>query len=344
MTKSEHKTLSQAELQMLGTDTLVALGVPPQDAEETARILTLADMMQLHTHGISRLLSYGKRLKIGGIDPRPDMTVEVLAQAIRRIDGGNGLGPLVGARALAEGIEAARATGIAIVFCRGSNHFGPIAPYAFLAAQQGFASIIGSTASVTIAPTGGREARLGNNPLGFGFPNPGSDPILLDMAMSVAARAKIRDAAKAGEPIPETWATGPNGEPTTDPLEALKGCLLPFGGHKGYGLSLCVDLMSGLLSGASYLTNVTSWVDYPESPQKIGHFFILLDTACLMPSDTLGQRMTEFSEIVHTTPPADPEKPVQLPGERELSRMRSAERDGIAIPSDVLTGLAELRT
>ena len=120
-------------------------------------------------------------------------------------------------------MELARETGVGIVFARASNHFGPVAPYSLIAAEAGFASIIGSNASTTIAPWGGRDARLGNSPVGFCVPNPGGQPILLDMALSVVARAKIRNAAKRGEAIPPTWATDKDGKPTTDPNAALDG-------------------------------------------------------------------------------------------------------------------------
>src|SRR5262249_11791465 len=150
------------------------------------------------------------------------------------------------------------------------------------ACEQGFAAIVASNATTTIAPWGGRAARLGNNPIGFGVPRPGGDPIMLDIAMSVVARAKIRAAAKADESIPATWATDRAGTPTTDPDAALDGFLQPIGGHKGYGLSLMVDLFAGLLSGAGYLTRVSSWNENPEQPQNLGHVFIAFDTRRLM--------------------------------------------------------------
>ena len=329
-------------MQTLCVAALTSFGVPGQAAEDCARILVLGEMMGLTTHGVGRILSYGERLAIGGIDPKAELRVEAPAPAMRRIDGCNGLGPSIGAVALRQAMEAARETGIAIVFCAGSNHFGPIAPYALLAAQSGFASLIASNASVTIAPSGGREARLGNNPLGFGFPNPGGMPIILDMAMSVVARGKIRDAAKAGTPIPEGWATDAEGRPMTDARTALDGFLLPFGGYKGYGLSLCVDMLTGLLSGAAYLTHVKSWVDDPEDPQNLGHTFVLIDTARLMPASDLSERMTDFQRQVHGTPPVDPDQPVLLPGERELKRLEAARASGMDVNGETLAKLRVL--
>jgi LDH2 family malate/lactate/ureidoglycolate dehydrogenase len=205
-----------------------------------------------------------------------------------------------------------------------------------IAAEAGFVSIIGSNATTTIAPWGGTDARLGNSPLGFGVPNPGGQPFLLDMAMSVVARAKIRTAARRGESIPEAWATDAAGLPTTDPRAALDGFLLPIGGHKGYGLALMVDLLSGLLANAAYLTHVKSWVDSPDEPQNLGHFFILIDSSRLGSSQWLSERMRDFAQILHDSPPARSDTPVIVPGEIELDRMTRQRREGLRMPREVI--------
>jgi LDH2 family malate/lactate/ureidoglycolate dehydrogenase len=236
-------------------------------------------------------------------------------------------------------MKRARQFGIGIAFVRNANHFGAVGPYCHLAAREGFASIIGSNASTTIAPYGGREERVGNNPLGIGVPRPDGHPIVLDMAMSVVARGKIRAALKRGDAIPGTWATDREGRPTTDPREALDGFLLPFGGYKGYGLALMVDLFAGLLSGAAFLTHVHSWLDDPREPGNLGHFFILLDTRVLGSSQWLAQRMADFAAIVHDTPPSQAGTPVLLPGEIEMQACERHRRDGIEIDPAVVAKL-----
>ncbi|MDC6130455.1 Ldh family oxidoreductase [Burkholderia gladioli] len=323
--------LGKAELTDLTIEALCALGLARDDAAEVATILVLADLFGLRTHGTSRIESYGARLRIGGIKARPEIRAEQLGPALHRLDGDNGVGPLVGYRALQLGMKAAREQGIACVLVRGSNHFGPVSPYSYLAAEQGFASIIGSNATTTIAPWGGTDARLGNSPVGFGVPNPGGRPFMLDMAISVAARARIRNALKRGESIPGDWATDAQGRPTTDPKAALDGFLLPIGGHKGYGLALVVDLLAGLLSGAAYLTHVKSWEDEPDQPQDLGHFFILIDTRRLGSGAWLAQRMGDHAAILHGSAAADPAAPVVVPGEIELARLERQMRDGIDI-------------
>ncbi len=256
-----------------------------------------------------------------------------------KVDGDDGLGPAVGMRALAAAIEAARTNGIALALARNSNHFGAAGPYCWLAAEQGFASIVGTTATPTIAPSGGRDTRVGNNPLAIGVPRPGAHPIILDMAMSVVARAKIRDAIKRGATIPDTWATDREGRPTTDPRAAVEGFLMPFGGYKGYGLAVMVDLFAGVLSGAEYLTRVGNWIDAPQRPQKIGHFFIVVDTARLGSAEWLAARVADFARIVHETPPADPARPVVLPGEIEMGHLERQRRTGIEVDAALVAKL-----
>jgi LDH2 family malate/lactate/ureidoglycolate dehydrogenase len=337
------KTFTEAALAELATRALAGLGMPARDAAAAARILVLGELMGLSTHGLGRIESYGERLDLGGIKARPALRVEKVAPAIAKVDGDNGVGPLVGMRSLETAVELARETGVGIVFARASNHFGPVAPYSLIAAEAGFASIIGSNATTTtLAPWGGRDARLGNSPVGFCVPNPGGQPVILDMALSVVARAKIRNAAKKGEAIPPTWATDKDGKPTTDPQAALDGFLLPIGGHKGYGLALIVDLFAGLLSGAAFLTKVSSWSDNPEAPQDLGHFFFLIDAARLGPSEWLAGRMRDFAAIIHGTPPANPEAPVLLPGEIELGRLERHRREGISLDPALVARLESL--
>ena len=334
MTQGTH-CLSTEALTELAEKVLINSGLDKLEAQHTAEILVLADLLGLSTHGVSRLISYTDRMRIGGINVKANIQIETLAPALIRVDGDNGLGPLVGARALHAAMHAAQQTGVALAFVRGSNHFGPVAPYCHIAAQAGFATMIASNATPTITPWGGKQTRLGNNPIGFGVPRPGNDAVVLDMALSVAARAKIRDLAKANLSIPEGWATNDQGQPTTNAAEALKGFLLPVGGHKGYGLAIMVDLLTGLLSGASYLTKVSSWQDAPDMPQDLGHIFLLINTKLLGSTEWLIERMNNFAGIVHDTQATDAKNPVLLPGEREYQRKNDQQIHGITLPKEL---------
>lgn len=331
----------ETELRALGVRAFEGLGLPRQDAVDVVDILVLADLFGLSTHGLSRIESYGERLQVGGINRQARIRVDSPAPALRLVDGDNGVGPLVGMHALRAAMQAASECGVGLAFARQSNHFGPISPYGLIAAEAGYASIIGSNATTTIAPWGGTDARVGNSPIGFAVPNPDGAHFLLDMAMSVVARAKIRNALKAGQAIPDTWATDAQGQPTTDPKQALDGFLLPIGGHKGYGLALMVDLFAGLLSNAAYLTHVKSWVDAPDEPQNLGHFFLLIDTRRLGSTQWLTERMNDFAAILHASPAAAPARPVIQPGEIELAKLARQRAHGIEVAADVLALLRQ---
>lgn len=342
-TETRH-SIPEHELHTLGLRAFQGLGLNKKNADDVVKVLLLADLFGLSTHGLSRIESYGERLDVGGIAKNPDITVERVAPALVKVDGANGVGPLVGMHGLRAAMEVARECGIGAAFVRGSNHFGPISPYSYLAAEEGFASMIGSNATTTIAPWGGSDARLGNSPLGFGVPGADGAHFMLDMAMSVVARAKIRNALKAGESIPDTWGTDKHGRKTTDPKAALDGFLQPIGGHKGYGLALMVDMFAGVLSNAAYLTHVKSWVDAPDEPQNLGHFFILIDTKRLGSSTWLVERMRDFAEILHASPAAEEGKPVIVPGEIELRHMARQRANGIDVDTAVFSLLQQRAT
>ena len=334
--------IAEGELSALAVAALRGRGLALPDAEAAARVFVLADLFGLSTHGVSRIPQYAARMPCG-IDPAARPAATRVAPGLVLLDGGNGVGPLVGMRALDAALDAAREVGIAACFVRGSNHFGPIMPYVWIAAEQGFASLVMTNATTTIAPWGGRDTRLGNNPLGIGVPGcEGADPVILDMAMSVAARAKIRSALARGEALPEGWAADADGRPTTDPAAALKGFLLPVGGHKGYGLAIMVDMLAGLLSGAAYLTRVSSWVDAPEAPQDLGHMFVVLNVSRLAAPEALSAKLKDFAAIIHDTPPADPANPVRLPGEREIALLRRQRAEGVRVAQADLDAMKAL--
>jgi len=331
-----------ADLRRLAAAALCAAGAQPAHAAWAADILVEGDLMGLGTHGVLRLMTYCERLRLGGINAQAAIRMERKAPALALVDGDNALGPAVAMTALEAGLEIAAEQGLAYVGCRNSNHLGALAPYGLKACEMGFVLICGTNASTTIAPWGGREARLGNNPLSIAAPCPEPPHFLLDMAMSVAARGKIRKARDEGTAIPGDWAVDAAGKPTTDPAAALQGFLLPFGAHKGSGLSLAVDLLSGVLSGARFLTDITPWTDYPELPSGTGHFLLLIDPKRLLGEEAYGAAIGHFRALVQGTPPADPDHPVQLPGEREQQRRADALARGVALPAGLMAKIERL--
>ena len=340
MTSTE--TINVASLTQLSVDAFRNAGLSVDDAEISARILVDADMMGLSTHGVVRIPVYTNRLLRGGVDPNAVVSVDRPAPSLAVIDGNNGLGTVVGGKALEVALEIVAETGLVYVGCRNSNHFGALAPYGLRACDAGYVLIAGTNASMTMAPWGGTETRIGNNPLCIAAPCADGIHIILDMATSVAARGKIRAAQKAGSPIPEGWATDGSGIPTTDPSEALAGFLLPVGGHKGSGLSMAMDILSGVLTGARFLSDVSSWSENPDAPSGVGHFFLLIDPDKLLGPDAFAAAMDRFKSIVLSTPSASSTSPVVLPGQREQERRRAAKEDGVRVPADLLASIKQL--
>ncbi len=339
---SDKVNLSAADFDRLARQAFENAGLNPKRATAAARVLVDAELMGISTHGAARLVSYSARMQEGSIDAAADITVERRAASLGLVDGRNGLGTAVAAEALELALSMVEDTGIAYVGCRHSNHLGALAPYALQACEKGYLLIAGSNASAMMAPWGGAEVRLGNNPIAVGVPVSDGSHVILDIAMSEAARSKIRAAAKAGTPIPSGWAADSEGVPTTDPVAALAGLLLPIGGHKGSGLALMVDILSGVLTGGSFLNEVASGAESPDQRSNLGHFFLAIDPDRLIGRATFDEAMARFRNIVMSTPPASGTERVTLPGERMLARRRAALANGISLPHDLHASLVSL--
>src|SRR5512136_2304581 len=234
---SDEYLVSYDELFEIGTKSLRIVGVPRDDAEITVGVLLRANLRGVDTHGIQRLLMYIPRIRKGLMNPKPQIEVHSLAPAVKVVSGDNGLGPVVATRGMKEAICLGKELGISFVGCRDSHHFGAAAPYALMACREKMIGIVGTNAFPSMPPWGGLASLVGNNPLAIGVPCEEHMPFVLDIAMSVSSRGRIRQMAERKEKIPRGWALDSTGRPTTDPLEGLKGYVLPIGQHKGYGLA-----------------------------------------------------------------------------------------------------------
>lgn len=315
-------------------------GVLGEQAEAIAANLVEADLRGVESHGVVRLPIYAQRLAARAINPTPDVRVVHETRTTAVIDGDNGMGQWVSLRAMAVALTKAAKGDCVFVSVRNSNHFGAAAPYAMMAAEAGmigFAYTIGGINHM--APWGGAEAILGNNPFAVAMPAGAERPVVLDMACSVAARGKIIVAAKEGKPIPADWAVGPDGLPTTDAVRALEGFVQPVGGPKGYALTLTIGLLSTMLSGAAFGSEVTHMYDDLERPQNIGHLFGVLPVASFVPPEELAARVDKAVGEVRGVRPAAGVERVFLPGEREALLLEERRRDGVPVGEGVLAEL-----
>ena len=235
---------------------LMAHKLPEADARTVAHCLVRADLRGVDTHGIQYLPHYLGRVDKGLINPRPALQVEKKTAVAGALDGQDGFGFVVGMTAIEAAMAMAREFGIGIVAARRSTHFGMAASYVLRAVEAGFVAQVYSNASPAMPPWGGRAPMLGTSPFACGAPGGKLDPYVLDLSFAVAARGKIRKAARRGEAIPLGYALDGQGRPTTDATAALDGVVLPIGGYKGSGLAMLMDLMGGVIAGAGHAGGV----------------------------------------------------------------------------------------
>ncbi|QQK75362.1 Ldh family oxidoreductase [Salicibibacter cibarius] len=320
-------------------------GMKKEDANTIAKDLVAANLRGLDSHGVSRIPMYLKRIRKGVVNPNPDIKVENITSAVSKINGDAGMGFLAGHRAMTEAMDLARESGIGLVGIYNSTHYGMAALYVMEAMKEGFISMAYTNSSPAIPPWGGRTAYLGANPFAAAVPSGNESSYVLDMAMTVIARGKIRLAATNDEPIAEGLALNKDGAPTTDANEAFEGVCLPFGEAKGSALAMLVELLSGVLTGANYGGDVKSlYFDHSE-PQNAGHLFIAIRPDLFMAKTEFDNRMDEFVKRTKSLPRAEGFDEILIPGEPEERKAQERLRTGIPISENVVADLRrEIKT
>jgi L-2-hydroxycarboxylate dehydrogenase (NAD+) len=311
------------------------LGLPRPDAALVADGLVEADLRGLHSHGVARIPIYAERLRKGIVNPRPRIRVEAVTPAVALVDGNDGMGFVVGRRAMAEAIAICRRFGVGLVGVRRSTHFGMAALYVNQAIEAGVIGLAFTNSSPAIPVWGGRETLLGAAPMAAGVPGGARGPYVLDMAMTVIARGKIRLAAQRGDPIPEGLALDAKGRPTTDAKAAFDGVCLPFGGVKGAALSMLMDILGGVLTGAAFGGDVKSLYHDFSGPQNVGHLFLAMRADLFMPAEAFAARMDTLVERVKACPKAAGFDEILMPGEPETRKRKFHLANGIPMTPDI---------
>ena len=322
--------MSEAGLLAFCRQALTTTGLDDDDAAVLAEALVAADLRGVETHGVVLLPNYVRRLRAGGIDPRAKARIVQESPVSALLDASHGAGHVVAVRAMGMAVAKAEAAGVGIVSVRDSNHIGMLAHYTTMAARHGLVGMAASNGSPVMPPWGGTEPFFGTNPISIAVPAE-PDPIVLDMATAAVARGQIRKALRAGQPIPDGWATGPNGRPTTDPDEAMRGLLLPLGGAKGYGLALVVELLTGVLSGAAWGPGVVNGIGNPDRPQRMGQLVLAFRADLFCPLDELRRRIDEMVARLKEVRRADGVREILAPGERGSRLARVRRERGIPI-------------
>jgi LDH2 family malate/lactate/ureidoglycolate dehydrogenase len=310
-----------------------AQGMEERDARTLVEIMVRCDARGIHSHGLYRLPTYLRRMAKGGIDPkaRPEIVRESSATAL--VDACNATGYVASRFAMEKAVALAHSFGVGAVGVRNSNHFGAAGAYALQAAEEGMIGIATTNAPSCMAPWGSITQMLGNNPIAFAAPRANGDPFVLDFALSQVAKGWVRLAFAARRPIPPGWAMDAEGQPTTDSAEAMRGLLVPIGMYKGTGLSIAMEILSGLLVGAPASADLPHQ-ERLDLPGAVGHFFLAIEIERFISQSELKAKVASLLDRIEGAARAVGVERVLIPGKIEADKERAAERDGITLASE----------
>lgn len=319
--------LPAPHLRAMAVRLLERRGAPSEASRIQADLLIEAELRGLSSHGVQRLPRLLSRIEKRLADPAATGKLTWSRPSFLSVDGERGLGPVVMLAAIDALQNAVKAQGIAAAGIRNANHIGMLAYYAEAAAKAGLIGIVMSTSEALVHPFGGAEALLGTNPIAIGVPTD-TAPFVLDLATSVVSMGKIHHHALRGEPIPEGWAVDAEGNATTDAEAARSGAIAPFGGAKGYGLGLAVELIVATFAGSAFAPCVRGTLDDTQPANK-GDLIILIDPKA---GNGSASALSAYLERLRQSRPQDPGRPVSVPGDGARLRHAVRSREGIDVP------------
>ena len=323
------------------TKILQACGENTKNAEIAASSMCRADARGITTHGTYLLTPVWERFRAKQLTLPTRAVLAMDSGATAIIDGGDGLGAVAGDLAIRTAVEKAKQYGVSAVMIKNTNNIGWLACYTEEAAKNGMIAIMSCNAAAAMAPWGSAEAFLGTNPIAIASYT-GSDLVFsADMALSIVARGKIRKAARDGVKIPDNWATDEFGNFTTDPNAALKGALLPMGEAKGSAIAIAVDIISGILSGASYAPDLKSF-HTPEGKTGVGAALFVIDIERFQPPKTFAEKISAYLKKIKGLKRAQDVDEIHIPGERKYQTEKLSIEKGISLDDNAVTAINEI--
>src|SRR5690606_15657302 len=320
------------EIRSVADRVLAAAGVPAENAVLQRELLLDAEMRGIASHGLLRLPRLLERIANGVADPVTRGRHEWTAPGFLKVDGQQGLGPVVAQAAIDAAMDRAATQGVAVAAVANANHIGMLGFYADRVAEAGKCLIAFSTSEALVHPWGGRRAMIGTNPIAIGLPT-GDGVFMMDTATSIVSMGEIHDHANRGAPIPQGWALDAAGNATTDAAAARDGAIAPFGGPKGYALGLAFELLLTALAGSAIGRDVKGTLDSTEPCTK-ADLFIVIDQPLAAVSD--------FLDLLRSEAPAEGFDNVRIPGERGRELRRRAVADGLNIADVTWSRLQDL--
>lgn len=337
-----HEKIGASELKRLAKAVFTARAVDDSCAEISSEVLVEADLRGHSSHGVLRLLKWAPGIEEGAIARDNRMKEAGGWGSVMLFDGNRTLGPVSAVSAMEACLQKAKHTGIAAACVTGASHIGMLGYYVEKAASFGAIGVAMCNTEPALAPPNCLDKILGTNPIAIGLPSSTGEHIIVDMATSVHARGKVVEAQEAGEEIPLGWAQGADGEPTTDPSEALKGALLPFGGIKGYALCLAIDLICGGLSGSAVGSKVAG-SNNMSNPSTRGDFYMVINPDSTVGNQAFTERADTLIAEMRSARTRDG-KALMLPGEPERIMRNKRMAEGIPMLKATLEKLRYLAT
>ena len=328
--------MTACDANRLGIAVLAAAGVPEPAAVVQTDLLVEAELRGHASHGLLRIPRLVERIENGVLDPTTTGSGRWMAHALRIVDGEHGLGPVVALDAITEITKRARTTGLACAAIRSNNHLGMLAWYVEKIARDGRIGIAMTTSEALVHPWGGREALVGSNPIAVGVPAL-PEPFVFDMATSAVSMGKIIDHANRGAALEPGWAVDIEGTPTTDAAAARAGAIAPFGGPKGYGLGIAVELIVAALTGSALGRDVLGTLDSTNLSTK-GDVFIVIDR----PDAGTAAAISSYLDTVRASARQRNDVPVRVAGDRARERRDRSTTEGIRIPDELYETLINL--
>ena len=323
------------------------LGVSKEDALIIGDVLLAADIRGVDSHGLIRLASYyGNRLRGGYINPKTPVKLISETETTALMDGGNGCGQVASYKAMNIAIEKAKKQNVGIVTVKHSDHYGIAAYYAMMALEHDMIGVSMTNSQPLVAPTYGKSAVLGTNPISVAAPSYEEYPYVLDMATSTVPIGRVKVYEKENKKLPLGWAIDSDGKVTDDPKKCQSGyigALMPLGGtdvmrgYKGYGLALLVDILCGVLSGGSNLTDI----GFPHESREadVGHFFMAININAFRPVIDFKKQMDNMIKMLKAAPKAPGHDRIYVAGEKEYEKMHANEKIGIPFITPVIEDL-----
>jgi LDH2 family malate/lactate/ureidoglycolate dehydrogenase len=333
------KRIRLDDLLALVSSILERCGMSGADGDLLAATLAHADLRGVHSHGVLRVPEYVKKLE-GKVNPRGCPRVVKDAAAALVIDADNSMGQISAHFAMDQAIQRARKVNVALATVSGSNHCGAMAYYALQALPHDMIGWAATNALPTMAPWGGIDKIVGINPLAVAIPAGKEPPIVLDAAFSGSSHGKIRVYRQKGLDIPPNWAFDNQGRPTTNAADAIEGLLQPIGGYKGVGLALVMGVMSALLSGAGYGTELGNMVDGPKAGRD-GHFFLAINIAAFQEPAEFKARVDTLIRQIQGSRRMDDVKKLYAPGGLEAETEAKYREEGIPLNQETIDGLRD---